>query len=138
MKIRPKFCPTASQSDLYCRMSPLLGFNRINNVKNIKPSTLLQNVSPIAREPSSIVVHRAVYNSAWGERSLRVVGMEVSMPCPVHMTRQGGIDSTEIYMGSLPPGLGMKRHTTLQIIRTAEFALGFPMCGPPLVVCIIR
>ena len=62
-----------------------------------------------------------------GERSLRVVGMEVSMPCPAHMTRQGGIDSTEIYMGSLPPGLDMKRHRTLQIIRTAEFALGIPI-----------
>ena len=38
-----------------------------------------------------------------GEQSLRVVGMEVSVPCQVHMTRQGGIDSTEIYMGGLPP-----------------------------------
>ena len=88
----------------------MLGFNRINKVQNFKPSTLLQNESPIAENHLLLLcIGGRVW---WAEWSLRVVGMEVSMPCPVHMTRQGGIDSTEIYMGSLPPGHDMKPYDT--------------------------
>ena len=100
----------------------MLDFKRINNVENIKPSTFLHN------SQSSIVVHRVVW---WSERSLRVVGMEVSMPCPVHMTRQGGIDSNEIYMGSHPPsGLDMKRYDTLDNQNSGE--------KPHLCECCVR
>ena len=109
VKMWAQFCPNSESGwfrSLIGGMSSLLDFNRIIKTSNqplcfrIPPT----NVSPI--------FYCCAQRCMVGEQSLRVVGMEVSMPCPVHMTRQGGIDSTEIYMGSLPPGHDMKPYDT--------------------------
>ena len=123
VKMWPLLLPSESEwfRSLIGGMSPLLDFNGIIIKASNHP--LCFRIPQPKWVQSSIVVHRGVW---WGERSLRVVGMEVSMPCLVHMTRQGGIDSTEIYMGSTPPsGLDVKRYDTSDYQKSGVVSLWY-------------